>query len=195
MDVGSNDLLRFVIVPKVAHPWYDEVLRGARSQAEAMTQVLRRAIEVDFRPPAQASVAAQHDTLSEVLESEPAGIAIDPVESARDIGAISEAIHRGIAVVVFDSPAADSNITGVGNDFGEQGEIAARRLAELLDGVGEVAVMQGVPDAPNHLQRYRAQLAVLANHPDLGGYLACDASGPIGIDEVTAANAHEFLQP
>ncbi len=70
--------------------------------------------------------------------------------------------------------------------------------------------MQGFPTAPNHRQRYEAQLAVLrecpgitvvdggvdndsieqakaqaaavlATHPGLRGYLCCDASGPIGI--------------
>lgn len=70
--------------------------------------------------------------------------------------------------------------------------------------------MQGFPTAPNHRQRYEAQLAVLREHPGitvvdggvdndsieqakaqaaavlairpgLRGYLCCDASGPIGI--------------
>jgi ribose transport system substrate-binding protein len=70
--------------------------------------------------------------------------------------------------------------------------------------------MQGYPTAPNHKERYEAQIAVLRkypgitvvdggidnddietarqqasvvlkSHPDLSGYLCCDASGPIGI--------------
>lgn len=216
MTARSTEAERFVIVPKVAHPWYDEVLRGARRQVETMNRHLQRPIEVMFQPPAEATAEAQHRALDEALESAPAGIAIDPVESAAKIPAVAQAVERGIAVVVFDSPAPEPNITGVGNNFGEQGEIAARRLAALLDGVGEVAVMRGVPDAPNHRQRYEAQLAVLAefpqitvvdggvdhddiataraeadaviaSHPELRGYLACDASGPIGIAQAVKA--------
>jgi ribose transport system substrate-binding protein len=70
--------------------------------------------------------------------------------------------------------------------------------------------MRGFPSAPNHRERYEAQLAVLKRHPgisivaggsdnddietaereaaavlranpDLSGYLCCDAAGPIGI--------------
>lgn len=43
--------LRFVIVPKVAHPWFDEVHRGARAQAELLGRELGVPIEVDYRPP------------------------------------------------------------------------------------------------------------------------------------------------
>lgn len=133
-----------------------------------------------------------------------------------DLPAIVSARESGVPVVLFDSPSPQPDITGVGNNFAEQGEIAARRLAHLLGGVGEVAVMQGVPDAPNHQQRYLAQLAVLSEfpgiavveggsdhddidlarqqaesvlreYPDLRGYLACDASGPIGISQALVA--------
>ena len=216
MNDQLGDAVRFVMVPKVAHPWYKEVLRGAQRQAEAMTAQLRHRIDVAYVAPQQASVHAQQEVLSEVVASRPAGIMVDPVESVAHLGAIADAQALGIAVVVFDSPAPEPGITGVGNNFAEQGEIAARRLALLLDGVGEVAVMQGVPDAPNHLQRYRAQVATLAefpgitvvdggadhddialaqsqaaavlqSHPDLRGYLACDASGPIGIAQAVVA--------
>lgn len=207
---------RFVMVPKVAHPWYQEVLLGAQRQADAMAAELRRPIEVEYLAPDEATVSAQQQVLSAVVESRPAGVMIDLVESADHLPAIARAGELGVAVVVFDSPAPEPGITGVGNNFAEQGEIAARRLVELLDGVGEVAVMQGVPDAPNHRQRYQAQLAVLAEspqitvvdggadhddialaqreaaavllaHPELRGYLACDASGPIGIAEAVVA--------
>jgi ribose transport system substrate-binding protein len=88
--------------------------------------------------------------------------------------------------------------------------MAAERLVELMGGTGKVAIMQGVPTAPNHRIRYEAHKAVFAKypgievvaegidqddlahaqaqaeaileaHPDLGGFVSCNASGPIGI--------------
>jgi ribose transport system substrate-binding protein len=216
MNDQSADATRFVMVPKVAHPWYEEVLRGAQQQAAVMTAHMRRPIDVAYVAPTQAAASAQQEVLQAVVESRPAGIMVDPVESAAHIPAIAHAKELGIAVVVFDSPAAEQGITGVGNNFAEQGDIAAHRLANLLGGVGEVAVMQGVPEAPNHRQRYRAQVAALAEYPEitvvdggadhddialaqseaaavlqarpnLRGYLACDASGPIGIAAAVVA--------
>ena len=201
-----------MFVPKVAHPWYDEVRHGAHAQAEAMAGALIRPMAIEFADPVEATAAAQQEVLDAVLANPPEGLAIDPVERVADMPALMRAAEMEIPVVVFDSPSPEPGVTGVGNNFAEQGTIAAQRLATLLDGRGEVAVMRGVPHAPNHRQRYEAQVAVLASypgitvvdggtdhddiaraqkeaaavlsaHPDLAGYLACDASGPIGIAE------------
>lgn len=212
-----NEPTRFAVISKVAHPWYDEVLRGASEQAESMSRHLNQPVELTYTAPEHATAEAQEQALQDVLDTGPAGIAIDPVEPVTEMAGVARARELGIPVVVFDSPSPEEGITGVGNDFAEQGEIAARRLAGLLNGTGEVAIMRGVPEAPNHSQRYDAQVAVLAEfpgitvvdggtdhddielaraeadavlraHPNLAGYLACDASGPIGIaDAITAA--------
>jgi len=148
--------------------------------------------------------------LDQILKLKPTGIAVDPVDAVSHIPAINRIRATGIPVVLFDSPSEDSSITSIGNNFEEQGTIAAERLAKLIGYTGKVAVMQGFPLAPNHKARYEAQLATLSKypeifvvdggvdnddietayqqccavlelHPDLRGYLCCDASGPIGI--------------
>lgn len=209
MDTDER-FLRFVIVPKVAHPWFEEVHRGAIVQAQFLQEQLGARIVVDYLAPATASVTEQNSLLAEVGATSPSGIAIDPVDAIANMPAATATRDQGIPVLVFDSPSSDPAICSVGNDFAEQGALAARRLVDLIGAAGEVAVMQGFPTAPNHLQRYQAQLdvlrqhpaidiidggidnddiptarqqaaAVLAANPDLEGYLCCDASGPIGI--------------
>lgn len=205
-----SDALRFVIVPKVAHPWFDEVHKGARIQAGILTAALGVDIIIDYMPPASADIVEQNAMLERAAESRPTGIAVDPVDAVGNIAAINRIRAQGIPLVVFDSPSPDPGISSVGNDFFRQGTIAAERLVALIGGAGKVAVMRGYPTAPNHRQRYDAQLAALAMHPgitvvdggcdnddidtaleqasavlaqhaDLRGYLCCDASGPIGI--------------
>jgi ribose transport system substrate-binding protein len=44
-------------------------------------------------------------------------------------------------------------MTSVGNDFAQQGIIAAERLVGLIAGRGK-AIMQGFPSAPNHRERH-----------------------------------------
>lgn len=204
------ETLRFVIVPKVAHPWFDEVHKGARAQAEILGRALDAEIVIDYMPPSIADVAEQSATLEKAASTRPTGIAVDPVDAVGHMTAISRIRDQGIPVVLFDSPSPDASITSIGNDFSQQGIIAAERLVKLLGNAGKVAVMQGYATAPNHKARYEAQLAVLERHPDisvvdggidnddietarqqaslvldrhpdLAGYLCCDASGPIGI--------------
>lgn len=203
-------VLRFVIVPKVAHPWYDEVAKGARAQAAVLSRQLGIEFAIDIMAPAVVNVAQQNAILEAAGKSLPDGIAIDPVDAVDHMTAILQLKQQGIPIVLFDSLSSDHSITSVGNDFAQQGTIAAERLVKLIGQAGKVAVMQGCPTAPNHQQRYEAQLevlkrypritvidggtdndsietafeqasAVLAANPDLGGYLCCDASGPIGI--------------
>ncbi len=202
--------LRFIIVPKVSHPWFDEVNKGARAQAEILSRELGVEVEVDYMPPSIAGVAEQNAVLEKAAESRPDGIAVDPVDAVGRMTAIRRIRELGIPLVLFDSPSPDAGITSVGNNYAQQGTIAAERLAGLIGYAGTVAVMQGYPTAPNHKERYEAQLAVLRkhpritivdggidnddietarkqasavleSHPDLNGYLCCDASGPIGI--------------
>ena len=202
--------LRFIIVPKVAHPWFEEVNRGAQAQAQVLSRALGVEIVIDYMPPSVAGVAEQNAILEKAARGQPSGIAVDPVDAISHMAAIRHIRDRGIPVVLFDSPSPDASITSIGNNYSQQGVIAAERLVRLIGYAGKVAVMQGYPTAPNHKERYESQLAVLRRypdinvvdggidnddiatarqqasavlelHPDLSGYLCCDAAGPIGI--------------
>jgi len=202
--------LRFVIVPKCAHPWADEVHRGADTQARLLGEQLGIVVVVDFVAPSHAGVEEQNSALERAAATRPDGIAVDPVAALDALTSIREIRHRGVPIILFDSPSPEPGMTSVGNDFAQQGTIAAERLVGLIGGRGKVAVMRGFPSAPNHRERYEAQLAVLKRHPgisiidggsdnddietaereaaavldatpDLRGYLCCDAAGPIGI--------------
>jgi len=202
--------LRFIIVPKVAHPWYDEVNKGAQAQANLLSRELGIEVVVEYMPPTMADVAEQNAILEKAAATRPNGVAADLVDAVDHMTAIHHLRDLGIPVVLFDSPSPDPGITSIGNNYTQQGIIAAERLVKLIGHAGKVAVMQGYPSAPNHKQRYEAQLAVLrkypdisvvdggidnddietarqqalavlASHADLKGYLCCDASGPIGI--------------
>ncbi len=202
--------LQFVIVPKVVHPWFDEVHKGAQAQANILSREIGVQIAIDYRPPSIADVVEQNAILEKIAQSHPNGVAVDPVDAVGHMMAINQIRDQGIPVVLFDSPSPDPGITSIGNNFSQQGMIAAERLARLIGYAGKVAVMRGYPTAPNHKERYEAQMAVLRKypditvvdggidndsietacqqassilelHPDLSGYLCCDASGPIGI--------------
>ncbi|MCI6040761.1 MAG: substrate-binding domain-containing protein [Clostridiales bacterium] len=207
----EKDGYRFVIVPKCVHPWFDEVNKGAVAEAEMLSNVLGVPVEIDYRAPSIADVTEQNSVLQQAAATHPDAIALDPNDYEGSKAVIEEIQELGIPVILFDAPAPEgSGLTSVGNDFAEQAELAANYLVELLGGKGKVAVMQGVPTAPNHVERYEAHIAVLSQYPDieiidggidnddiqtaqsqaaaviaanpdLNGYLCCDASGPIGI--------------
>lgn len=203
--------LTFVIVPKCVHAWFDEVNKGAVAEADKLSDQLGVKVKIDYRAPNAADVSQQNTVLEQAAATKPDGIALDPCDYNGNKAVIKEIQDQGIPVILFDSPAPEgSDLTSVGNDFAEQATLAADKLADILGKKGKVAVMQGLPTAPNHKERYEAHLAalkkypniqvidggidndniqtaqsqaaaVLSANPDLAGYLCCDASGPIGI--------------
>ena len=202
---------RFVIVPKVVHPWFDLVNEGAQAQADLLAEQTGDNFEIDYRAPSKGQVTLQNDILEQAAATRPDGIAVDLLDAAGNRAVLETIVEMGIPVVIFDSESPEGmNLTKVGNDFAEQAKIASERLVELLDEEGQVAIMQGVPTAPNHRIRYEAHKEVFAKYPnielvaegidndsieqaqnqaasiisanpDLDGFVACDAAGPIGI--------------
>ncbi len=204
--VASAKDYRFVIVPKVVHPWFDEVTKGAQEEAAILGKQLGVKITVDYVAPTKADVTEQNSILEQVAATRPDGITVDPLDASGNRQVLKEIMARGIKLMTFDSPPPpDLGIGGVGNNFTQQANIAAEMLLKLVGYKGEIAVMQGFPTAPNHKERYEAHIAylkkfpnvkfvdggidndsistaqqqaaaVMASHPNLVGYLNCDAT-------------------
>ena len=202
--------LTFIMIPNCVHPWYDQVNMGAQQAAASLSEAYGAKITIDYRAPELADVAAQNTILEQAAATKPDGIAFAPIDFAGSKAIIDEIRAQGIPVVMFDTPVEPgTGITCVGNDFAEQALVAAKRMVEILDGKGKVAIMHGVPSAANQAARYDAYIeffkdypdievidggidndniedaktqaaAVIAANPDLDGYLSVNASGPIG---------------
>lgn len=207
----SKTPLRFVLVTKVGHPWFDQVHEGALTAARMISSQTGRRVTIDYRNPARATIPLQQEMLRQAIATKPDGIFIDLLDSTQLNPLLLQAREQGIGLALFDSksPAAVP-ITTVGNDDCRLAKLASERLASLLGGKGDVAIMQGVPTAPNHAIRFRCHqevfqrfpgirvvatpmdedsiaiaereaLATMKANPGLRGWVASDASGPVGI--------------
>jgi ribose transport system substrate-binding protein len=210
-ETATMKQYRFVIVPKVVHPWFDAVVDGAKSQAKLMEEATGAKFVIDYRAPSKADVVLQNTILEQAAATKPDGITLDLLDAAGNRTLLQSIMRLGIPVVAFDSEAPeDLHITAIQNDFAEQARIADDLLVKLLHGKGKVAIMHGFPTAVNHRIRYlahkanfakypgiqvvaegidnddietahRQAVAILAAHPDLNGFVDCDAAGPIGV--------------
>ncbi|MCP8896161.1 substrate-binding domain-containing protein [Shinella daejeonensis] len=209
----KKDSYRFVIVPKVVHPWFDKVNEGAQQAATALKAQTGASVEVIYSAPQTADVVQQNQIIDSALATQPDGLAIDLLDPSGNQASLEEAQSQNVPLVLFDSvPPEGMQITHIGSDFCEQAKIASRRLVEILNGEGEVAIMMGVPTAPNHSIRAECHRQVFAEHPgikvvaegidndsieiaqqqaaaimqanpNLKGWVASDAAGPIGIGQ------------
>ena len=209
--------LRFVVIPKVTHPWFEAVHGGAKAAAQMIQGQTNTPVVIDDRPPAKAEAELQAAMLQAAIRSKPTGITIDLLDATRLKPLLEQAEREGIPITVFDSePPADLPITSIGANFCQQAQITAQRLANLLGGQGEVAIMRGVPTAPNHAIRAECHrklfanypgikvvaspadndnvetaqqlaLATMQQHPQLKGWVVSDAGGGIGVGRAIQA--------
>jgi len=56
---AASQPLRFVVIPKLSHPWFDTVRGGAQEAASMIQRQTGSAVLIDYRPPAKAEVALQ----------------------------------------------------------------------------------------------------------------------------------------
>jgi len=207
---GGSEM-RIVIIPKVVHPWFDDLVAYSRLKADELGTQIGRKITIDYRAPTTADVAEQNSIIQQAAATRPTGIAIDLLDYNGTAAVIEEVRRQGIPVVFFDSEAPDrSGIPQVGSPSEDQARVAAECLAKAIGYKGKVAVMRGVPTAPNHEARYRyywewfkqypditliqggvdnddiqtAQqqaAAVISANPDLAGYIGSNAAYPTGV--------------
>lgn len=203
----------FVVIPKVVHPWFDKVNTGAKQAAADIEKLTGAKVDIQYSAPQKADVVEQNQILESAIATHPDGIAIDLLDAKANRAVLDEALQQKIPVVVFDSVAPQGmHLTSIGSDFCAQANMAAERLVKLLHGQGEVAIMMGVPTAPNHairaechkqaFARYpgiklvatgvdndnietaqKQASAIMQAHPDLKGWVASDAAGPVGIGQ------------
>ncbi|EHH67433.1 ribose ABC transporter periplasmic-binding protein [Gluconobacter morbifer G707] len=214
----SSAPLRFVLIPKTVHPWFDKANAGAQAAADMLSRTTGRKVVIEYRAPQTADVSSQNDIIERAIATHPDGLILDLLDEKGNRATMDEAVEEKIPMTVFDSlPPEGMNVTAVGADFCEQGTMAAERLVELIGKKGEVAIMMGVPTAPNHTLRAECEKKVFARypdvklvatgvdndsietaqkqasaimqaHPNLVGWVECDASGPVGVGQAIREN-------
>ena len=201
--------LKIVHIPKVVHPWFELVQIGAERMATYLTENAGIKVSVEYIAPATADVAEQNNIMQQAVAKGITGIFIDPLDEQGNKQVFDEIRAQGILITVYDcSPFGD--YTAVAASAEDSAMYELTRLMSLIGEKGKVAVMQGMPTAPSHKQRYEVLMealkdypnvtvvdggvdnddmetarqqgsAVIAANPDLVGYLGCDAAFPVGV--------------
>jgi len=201
--------LTFIFIPKLIHPWYDEVENGVKFAIEEYRQ-LGTEIDYIWDAPPQADVDVHNRRIETDIGRNPDGLAVSCLDPATNIALIDEAIANNINVITFDT-ACDPKYPFVGHRQDEQdGRDLAKFLASHLENKGKVGILSGSLTAPNHVARVKGfkdeiaahypemqivfeqpendnlEIAVtlaenaLQAHPDIAGFFGANAAAVIG---------------
>ncbi len=117
--------------------------------------------------PAETDIARQIQIVESMVAQRVDGIAIAAAQKQALVSSVERAIASGIPVTVFDSGLDIDDYTAyVATDNVEGGRLAARTLADLLQGKGVVAMVSHAPGSASTMDRENGFREVITkNYP------------------------------
>ncbi|MCC7208832.1 MAG: ABC transporter substrate-binding protein [Anaerolineae bacterium] len=196
-----------VISKGFQHQFWQAVKLGAEQAAEDC------GVTITFEgPESESQVDKQMEMLQTALDKNPAAIAFAALDSQAAIPLLERAQEAGIPIVGFDSGVdSDIPVTTAATDNVAAAAAAADKMAELIGGEGEVAVIahdqtsrtgidrvagftermaEAYPDitvvdvqygAGDHLKSTDLAKAIILAHPNLKGFFGANEGSIIGV--------------
>ena len=162
---GRNHKRQIAVIPKgSAHLFWQSVHAGAvKCARENNAEVIWNgpATEVDY--------TAQLLIIDAMINRRVDGIALAPIDKKAMVSAVERAAREKIPVVIFDSGVdTEQFVSMVATDNFHGGELAADRIAKILDGDGEVAMVKVQPGSASTMEREEGfETRIAKVYPDI----------------------------
>jgi ribose transport system substrate-binding protein len=119
-----------------------------------------------FVTDARHDVAKQISDIEDLIQKGVEILLINPTDSVGVEGAVRDAKKAGLTVVAIDAQASGPIYSFVGSKNYDAGRLAGEHLGKILDGRGEVAILDGIAVVPI-LERVRGFKDGIAKFPGL----------------------------
>jgi ribose transport system substrate-binding protein len=197
--VTDGSQISVAIVPKLVHPFFEDVRIGAEEAAGEL------GVDFQWVAPQTGDPAIQVKMIEDLISKQVNAIVISPNEPASVVPVINDGLSKGILMLTFDSDSPDSDrLMYIGTDNRTAGMVQGDTMREALGGSGRVGIITGGLGALNLNERidgFRETVgpdieivevvatdddlqkglgvseALLRAHPDLNGVACVSATG------------------
>ena len=160
-----SEKTRIGVVPKaVSHVFWQSVHAGAVAAGREAD------VEIDWiGPPQETDFSRQIEIVDAMINSRVDALVLAPTEATALVNVVERAGKTGIPVAIFDSGInTEQYVSFVSTNNYQAGVLAAKKLAELLDNKGKIAVVKMVPGSSSTMQREQGFEDTLAKEfPDI----------------------------
>jgi ribose transport system substrate-binding protein len=127
---------------------------GADSAAKELSKQYGVNVKVDWLTPPSEDATIQAQRIAQAVNSGANAILLSASDASKLVGAVNEAVARGVPVMTFDSDVAGSNrFSFYGGDDAKMGRQVMDELAKQMDSTGKIAILGGSQNAPNLQKR------------------------------------------
>ncbi len=143
---------RIAVIPKgTAHVFWQSVHAGAVAAGKEFHEDI-----LWDGPPNETDYSRQLEIFDSMLNRHVDGVVVAAADRTTLNASLDRASRENVPVVVFDSAVDSTNyVTFVATNNYEAGQMAGRKLGELLGGKGSVAMIQNAPGSASTMDRER----------------------------------------
>jgi len=157
-----------MIAKSQGNPFFEAAHVGANDAAKELGAKYGITIRIDWRTPNEEDAQKQVQFMEQLALAGVDGLIVSCSDATKLTDAINKAVAQGIPVVTFSGDApASKRFVALGIDDFQCGERAFEELAKLLNGKGEVAAIDGNPNASNLQKRAAGFRAAAKKHPSI----------------------------
>jgi ribose transport system substrate-binding protein len=157
-----------MIAKSSTNPVFLSGRQGAEDAADSITRATGVKVKIDWLTPPNEDGAVQAQRIAEAANGGANAILLSASDAGKVLGAVNEAVDRGVPVMTFDSDVPGSKrFSFYGGDDALMGRQVMEELAKQMGGKGKIAILAGNQNAPNLQNRVKGVKEVAAKYPGI----------------------------
>lgn len=162
-DVKANEEYKIGYIAKnTTNPYMVAQAEGIKKAGKDM------GFEAVTQAPSTAdSVEEQVKIMEDMIQKEMDVIIVHCADSNGIMPGVRKAEEAGIIVITIGTPASEDTFLRTGVDYKETGGTIATKMAEALNGKGNIIILEGPPGAANAIERLDGIKEAFAEYPDI----------------------------
>lgn len=143
-----------MIAKSSTNPVFLSGRQGADAAAAELTKQTGVNVRIDWETPPDEDATVQAQHIADAVNSGANAILLSASDANKLVGAVDEAVGRGVPVMTFDSDVPGSKrFSFYGGDDALMGKQVMDELAKQMNGHGKIAILAGNQNAPNLQKR------------------------------------------
>lgn len=142
--------------------------QGAEDAADSITKATGVKVKIDWLTPPNEDGTVQAQRIAQAADGGANAILLSTSDAGKVIGAVNNAVDRGVPVMTFDSDVPGSKrFSFYGGDDIAMGAQVMNELAAQMGGKGKVGIIAGNQNAPNLQNRVKGAKDAAKKYPGI----------------------------
>jgi len=187
-----------MIAKSSTNPVFLSGQKGADAAAAELSKQNGMTVRVDWLTPPNEDATVQAQRIAQAVNSGANAILLSASDAGKLVGAVDEAVTRGVPVMTFDSDVPGSKrFSFYGGDDVMMGKQVMAELAKQMNEKGKIGIIAGNQNAPNLQKRVQGVREEAQKHPGItiiNTFYHAETPQDAAAEVLRAQNAYPDLQ-